>query len=114
MTFELPHSGLDLVVIVLVAEGEALLKNNFCKQRRVEDALVCHGHGCCESCVLRCFFSNVSSTPTTSFLVLHQSEDPFLTRCVSIWVLEVFSKRCVAWSFLRQRDGEAPRLSFAA
>ena len=75
---------------------------------------MCHGHSCCEFCVLRCFFSNLSSILTTSFLVLHQSEDRFLTQCVSILVLEVFSKRCVAWYFLSQRDGEAPRLFAAA
>ena len=78
-----------------------------------EDALVCHVHSCCESSVLRCFFSNLSSTPTTSFLVLHQSEDPFLTRCVSILVLKMSSKRFTAWRFPGQGDGKASRLSAA-
>ena len=75
---------------------------------------MCHGHRCCETRVLRCFFSNLPSILTTSFLVLHRSEDPFLTQCVSIFVLEVFSKRFVAWRFPSQRDGEASRLSAAA
>ena len=78
------------------------------------DALVRHGHSCCESSVLRCFFSNVSSILRTCFLVLHQSEDPLLTQCVSFFVLKIVSKRFVAWRFPSQRDGKASRLSAAA
>ena len=62
-----------------------VVEHDLCKQRHVEDALVCHSRSCCESCVLRCFFSNLSSILTTSFLVLHQSEDLFLTQCVSFF-----------------------------
>ena len=72
-----------------------------------------HGHSCCESSVLRCFFSNVSSILTTSFLVLRQSEDPLLTQCVLTLVLKMLSKRFVAWRFPSQRDGKASRLSAA-
>ena len=59
-------------------------------------------------------FSLKVSVLRTCFLVLHQSEDPLLTQCVSIFVLEVFSRRSVAWSFISQRDGEASRLSVAS